>query len=213
MANPFARLRATRERPTRSLGDIEDAYELTVAALAAALELRDDETGAHTHRVTELALDLTRHVDPVLADDPQLRYGFLLHDIGKIGIPDRVLAKKTPLTDAEREQLELHPVLGETLIKGIPYLADTAREVILHHHERWDGTGYPWGLAGTEIPLAARIFAICDAYDAMTNERPYRAARTHADALEEIRAGSGTQFDPDLTVAFATLLPVDPRLE
>lgn len=211
MANPFARLRANREQPTRSIAELEDAYELTVTALAAALELRDDETGAHTRRVTELALDLTRHVDPALAADPQLRFGFLLHDIGKIGIPDRILMKTTPLTEREREQLELHPVLGETLIAGIPYLGGTARDVILHHHERWDGTGYPWGLQGDEIPLAARIFAVCDAFDAMTNERPYRAPRTHALALEEIRAGAGSQFDPELTVAFAAMAPAEAR--
>lgn len=186
-----------------AVAQLRESYELTVAALAAALELRDDETGGHARRVTELALDLARVVDPDLAAQPELRYGFLLHDIGKIGIPDAILLKRGPLTEAERQQLHLHPILGEQLISTIPYLQGVAREVIVYHHERFDGKGYPWRLAGEQIPLAARIFAVCDAFDAITSDRPYQAALSAETALDEIRRNAGSQFDPAVLEAFA----------
>jgi PAS domain S-box-containing protein len=171
-------------------------YDLAVEALAAALELRDDETCQHARRVTELALELTRAIDPVLAAEPELRYAYLLHDIGKIGIPDAILQKPTPLSDQEMTTMRMHTALGEHLLSFIPLLSDLAHDVIAYHHEYWDGTGYPWGLSGAEIPLAARIFAVADAYDGITNDRPYRRARTAAEALVEIERSSGSQFDP-----------------
>jgi HD-GYP domain-containing protein (c-di-GMP phosphodiesterase class II) len=195
------------ERAQTKLERVEEAYELTVTALAAALELRDDETGSHAQRVSDLALRLSGAVDPDLSADPQVRYGFLLHDLGKIGIPDAVLLKPGPLTDDEQRQLHMHPVLGERLVSAIPYLNGTAREVIAYHHERWDGTGYPWRLSGHQIPLPARIFAVADAYDAITNERPYKTARRHEDALAEIERHAGSQFDPSVVAAFLTLPP------
>lgn len=179
---------------------------MTVAALAAALELRDDETGGHAQRVTELALELAHAVAPELAADPELRYGFLLHDIGKIGVPDAILLKPMQLTPAEKRQMEFHTTLGEQLISSVPHLQGVAREVIAFHHERWDGTGYPWGLAGEKIPLAARIFSVADAFDAISNDRPYQRASSVDTALEKIGAKAGSQFDPHVVEAFVPLV-------
>ena len=199
--------RAARKRAAQThLELVREANESTVAALAAALELRDDETGSHAHRVAQIALTITRVVDPDLAEDPELRFGYLLHDIGKIGIPDRILLKPAALTREETRIMQTHTVLGEHLISTLPHLQGVAREVIVHHHERWDGTGYPWGVAGEAIPLAARIFAVADAFDALTSDRPYRRAVSEEDALAEIRRHSGTQFDP---VVVDALLRVD----
>jgi ribonuclease P protein subunit RPR2 len=189
--------------------DPDGSYDLTVEALAAALELRDDTTGQHTRRVTDLALALTRAVEPKLADDPELRYGFLLHDIGKIGIPDSILLKKGRLNSVETRALEMHTTLGEHLLARFPFLSDLAHDVVAYHHERWDGTGYPWGLGETDIPLAARIFAVADAFDAMTNNRPYREALTVLEAMSEIERCAGTHFDPVIVEAF---LPIARQL-
>jgi len=181
-------------------------YEATVAALACAIELREDERGDHTERVADLAMLLAQEVAPELAVDPRLRLGFLLHDIGKIGVPDAILLKPGPLTRSEWRRMEQHTVLGEHLVSNIPYLREVARDVILHHHEKWDGSGYPWGLAGEEIPLSARIFALADGYDAMINDRPYRAAMEPAEALDRIIAASGAHFDPRLVWQFGVVL-------
>jgi PAS domain S-box-containing protein len=189
--------------------DPDGSYDLTVETLAAALELRDDTTGQHTRRVTDLALALTRAVEPSLADDPELRYGFLLHDIGKIGIPDSILLKRGRLTSGEMRTLEIHTTLGEHLLARFPFLSDLAHDVIAYHHERWDGTGYPWGLSETDIPLAARIFAVADAFDAMTSSRPYREPITALQAIDEIERCAGTHFDPVIVKAF---LPIARQL-
>jgi ribonuclease P protein subunit RPR2 len=186
--------------PTR-----DGTYDPTVEALAAALELRDDETGQHARRVADLALALTRAIDPELAAEPDLRYGFLLHDIGKIGVPDALLLKRGSLTEREARVLQMHTTLGEHLITSIPFVSDLAHDVVAYHHERWDGSGYPWGLHGQAIPLAARIFAVADAFDAITNDRPYRMARPVAAALAEIERGAGSQFDPAVVSAFVPL--------
>jgi ribonuclease P protein subunit RPR2 len=189
-----------------ALRELEEVHEVTVAALAAALELRDDETGGHAQRVTALALELAHAVAPELAADPELRYGFLLHDIGKIGVPDAILLKPMQLTPAEKRQMEFHTTLGEQLISSVPHLQGVAREVIAFHHERWDGTGYPWGLAGEKIPLSARIFSVADAFDAISNDRPYQRASSVDTALEKIGANAGSQFDPHVVEAFVPLV-------
>jgi HD-GYP domain-containing protein (c-di-GMP phosphodiesterase class II) len=178
----------------------------TVRALARALEIRDDETGGHADRVTRLALELTRRVAPELASEQQLEYGYLLHDIGKIGIQDGILRKPGPLDAEELAEMRSHTTLGEQMIEGIPYLSGVAREVVASHHERWDGRGYPRELKGAAIPLAARIFAVVDAFDAMTNDRPYRRAMPFDAAIAEILANSGTQFQPELADAFVELV-------
>jgi HD-GYP domain-containing protein (c-di-GMP phosphodiesterase class II) len=210
-----ARLRLRRLLEQMGNGDPylrtrDGSYDLTVEALAAALELRDDETSQHTRRVTDFALALTRVVDPALARERDLRYGFLLHDIGKIGVPDALLLKPGRLTDREMRTLQMHTTLGEHLLSFIPFLSDLAHDVVAYHHERWDGTGYPWGLRGPAIPLAARIFAIADAFDALSNDRPYRRARSVGAAIAEIRGAAGSQFDPAIVAAF---VPLARRLE
>jgi PAS domain S-box-containing protein len=183
----------------------DGTYDLTVEALAAALELRDDESCRHARRVTDLAVQLTAVVDPELGSDPELRYAYLLHDIGKIGIPDAILLKQDELTTRERRTLEMHTTLGEHLVSYIPFLSDLVHDVVAFHHEHWDGQGYPWGMSGAEIPLAARIFSVVDAFDAMTSDRPYRNALGIPTALEELERCAGTQFDPEIVSAFLPL--------
>jgi HD-GYP domain-containing protein (c-di-GMP phosphodiesterase class II) len=198
--------RAQRRFAEDALERLEISYGTTVRALAAALELRDDETGGHAARVTTLALELTERLDPALAAEPQLEYGFLLHDLGKIGIPDAILRKPGPLDPEEIEQMRFHPVLGERVLEQIPYLSGLARDVVACHHERWDGKGYPQGLSGTQIPMAARIFALADSFDAMTSDRPYRKAMPVSEAVAEINRSSGSQFEPELVEAFVELV-------
>lgn len=198
--------RAQRRITEDALARLEASYRTTVRALAAALELRDDQTGAHAERVTELAFRLAGRVAPELVSDPELEYGFLLHDLGKIGVPDAVVLKPGPLDEDEMATMRRHVELGEQIVARIPYLSGLARQVISAHHERWDGSGYPRGLVGEDIPLPARIFAVVDAFDAMTNDRPYRKALAVEEALREIRAGAEAQFDPDVVRAFVSLV-------
>jgi ribonuclease P protein subunit RPR2 len=190
-----------------ALGELEKTYRATVRGLAIAVEAKDECTGGHIHRVCRYGMMLTGLVAPEHADDAQFEYGFLLHDIGKLTVPDEVLRKPGALDELEWVMMRTHPESGRSILEGIPFLAD-ARKIVHAHHERWDGNGYPRRLAGDEIPLGAQIFPICDAFDAMTNDRPYRAAMTISDALEEIRRGSGKQFRPDAVEAFLSL-PLD----
>jgi response regulator RpfG family c-di-GMP phosphodiesterase len=188
------------ERAQRGL--LESAYRETVSALATALGTKDTGTRQHSQRVQRYALELTAVIDPVLAVDPALEYGFLLHDIGKIGVPDQILLKPAPLNDAEWRLMKAHTLLGAQMIGGVNFLHEAGVQVVRSHHERWDGTGYPDNLAGEEIPLGARIFAVADAIDAITNHRPYREARSWRDCHREIVAEKGKQFDPDVVDAF-----------
>jgi len=189
------------ERGQRRL--LESAYRETVTALAGALESKDLGTGEHSHRVRRYAAELAGRVAPELVEDDSVAYGFVLHDIGKIGIPDEILQKPGPLTSPERRLMQTHTVLGEQMLRGVTLLQGGGLEVVRSHHERWDGQGYPDGRGGTEIPLAARVFAVADALDAMTSDRPYRSAMSWADAEREIFAEAGRQFDPDVVEAFA----------
>ena len=188
------------ERGQRVL--VQEAYRETVAALASALESKDTGTRAHSQRVQEYAVELGRAVAPDLVEQPSAEYGFLLHDVGKIGIPDSVLQKPGPLTTDERRLMQTHTLLGEQMLGGVAFLKGQGLLVVRSHHERWDGDGYPDGMGGEEIPLAARIFAVADTLDAMTSDRPYRPAVTWDEAVEEIVAQSGRQFDPDVVQAF-----------
>jgi response regulator RpfG family c-di-GMP phosphodiesterase len=188
------------ERGQRHL--LENAYHETVTALATALETKDTGTRAHSQRVQRYALELTKAIDPELIDDQSTEYGFLLHDVGKIGIPDEILLKPGPLTDAERRRMQTHTILGEQMLGGVAFFRGEGLRVVRSHHERWDGGGYPDGIAGDEIPLGARIFAVADTLDAMTSDRPYRKAMSWAAARREILAGSKRQFDPHVVESF-----------
>src|ERR671910_1458200 len=188
------------ERAQRGL--LESAYRETVSALATALGTKDTGTRQHSQRVQRYALELARSIDPELASDPALEYGFLLHDIGKIGVPDQILLKPAPLSEAEWRLMKAHTVLGAQMIGGVNFLQEAGVQVVRSHHERWDGTGYPDGLAGEEIPLGARIFAVADAVDAITNNRPYRDAQSWRVCRHEIVAEKGKQFDPAVVEAF-----------
>jgi putative nucleotidyltransferase with HDIG domain len=161
-----------------------------VESLALAVEAKDSVTSRHLRSVTLLAVQLARQIDPEIADSDEFRYGCLLHDVGKIGVPERILGKPGPLDDDEWVVMRSHPDTGARVV-----------EPLGHHHERWDGLGYPDGLAGEEIPLAARIFAVCDALDAMTSERPYRDPLPHSIAYARVRREAGRQFDPAVIAA------------
>jgi diguanylate cyclase (GGDEF)-like protein len=188
--------------------ELSETYLATVQTLAAAVEAKDDYTGGHIQRVLRLGLLLARAVAPEDAEDSQLAYGFLLHDIGKLAVPDAVLTKPGKLNEEEWDLMRGHPAAGARILGGIPFLT-RALDVVLHHHERWDGRGYPHGLAGEQIPLWARIFAVVDTVDAITSDRPYRAGQPLAVAVEEVLRGTGTQFCPRVGRAFAELDPAE----
>ena len=182
----------------------ERTYDATLTALTSALDFRDNETGGHSDRVVaymELLLEQMNIRGPELAT---LRRGALLHDVGKIGVPDNVLRKPTALSEGEWAVMKRHPEFGARIIAGIPFLEDVAR-IVRHHHERWDGMGYPDGLKGDRIPLGARIFAVGDSFDAMTSDRPYRRGLLIDAAREEIRRCASSQFDPAVVTAFLSI--------
>jgi HD-GYP domain-containing protein (c-di-GMP phosphodiesterase class II) len=197
-----ADLREVFKQERNRAQELRRSYKATVLALANAVEARDAYTGRHAQRVAAYGLRIA-HAAGVEVD-PQIEFGFLLHDVGKVAVPDAILFKPGPLSDAERALMVKHPEIGSEILRHIDFL-DEAKVVVLHHHERWDGGGYPAGLAGEEIPLQARVFAVADTLDALTTERPYRAACGWADARQEIRAGAGTQFDPAIVAAYETL--------
>ena len=187
-----------------ALGELERTYRATVAGLAMAVEAKDECTGGHLFRVSRYGMLLTGIVSPDHAGDPQFEFGFLLHDVGKLMVPDEVLNKPGALTDAEWDVMRAHPGNGRSILEGIDFLED-AREIVFSHHERWDGNGYPQGLREMEIPLGARIFPLCDAFDAMTSDRPYRRALTLHKALDEVCNGDGTQFWSEAVDAFMSI--------
>jgi putative nucleotidyltransferase with HDIG domain len=190
---------------TRTHDHLAEAYNHTLEGWALALELRDRETAGHTRRVAEMTVRLARLMGMDGENLTHIRRGALLHDIGKMGVPDSILLKPGPLMDTELDVMRLHPVYAYELLQGIPYL-HPALDIPYAHHERWDGTGYPRGLAGEDIPIAARMFAIVDAWDAMRTDRPYRAALPREAALAEIEACAGTHFDPAVVEAFLLMM-------
>ncbi len=198
-----------REQQAR-VEDAKSGFDATLISLSKAIDLRDKDTEGHCRRVVEYSLMMGRFLG--FDDDDLLRlcHGALLHDIGKIGVPDAILHKDGPLTDEEWAVMRTHPKLGALMVADVHQL-EKAREIILHHHERMDGKGYPHGLSGDQIPLAARVFMIADAFDAMISDRPYRAAMTVTAAREEVRRCAGTQFDPQCVSAFESI--TDEELE
>jgi putative nucleotidyltransferase with HDIG domain len=187
-----------------ALAETERTYDTTLQALSNALDVRDSETEGHSRRVVEYMELIIGQLPVAPAHLATLRRGALLHDIGKIGVPDNVLRKPAALSDAEWVVMKRHPEHGARIISQIPFLQDVSR-IVRHHHERWDGNGYPDGIAGEAIPLGARIFAVADSFDAMTSDRPYRHAMSVEDARGEVARCRGTQFDPEVADAFARL--------
>jgi hypothetical protein len=192
----FSAERRRAEQLREALHAVELAYSATVRALASAVEAKDAYTGGHLARVTAYGTEACRALGGDLAATPGLEYAFLLHDLGKIGVPDAVLNKAGPLTDEEWALMREHPAIGLRILEGVPHM-DVVRAVVYSHHERWDGAGYPEGLKDEQIPMAARVFAAVDAFDAITTDRPYRAAVSLEEALHRLREASGTQFAPD----------------
>ncbi len=189
-------LDAIREDAERAAG----AYRAVVRSLAMALSARDGYTGAHSDIVHDLAVAVATRLDLSPQEVDEVKVVALLHDIGKIGIPDEILHKSTPLTDADWELMRSHPAIGERILEPLPGF-DRIASAVRHEHERWDGSGYPDGLAETAIPLASRIVLACDAFHALVSDRPYRPALALEDAVAELDACAGTQFDPDVVRA------------
>jgi putative nucleotidyltransferase with HDIG domain len=198
------RVREKTAELTEALRRTADAYNSTLSALVAALDAREHETSDHSQRVVRYTLAIADRMAIRGEDLDQIGRGALLHDIGKIGVPDSILLKAGPLTPSEWVEMRKHPEVGHQILQSIGFLSQPA-EIVLAHQERWDGGGYPRGLRGTQIPLGARIFAIADTLDAMTSDRPYRAGVSHDEARAEIARCSGTQFDPACVEAFLAI--------
>lgn len=185
----------------RALNSLEGAYRSTLKALTAALETRDSETHGHSERVVTYSLRLGREYGLSSEEMKSLEFGSLLHDIGKIGVPDSILRKPAKLTEEEWVLMREHPMHGQQILRGIEFLQGAAR-VVAQHHEKWDGTGYPLGLRNEEIDICARIFAVADAFDAITSDRVYRRGKPYEAAAQELDDWAGRQFDPKVVEAF-----------
>lgn len=199
-----ADLRETFKRERQRRDELRRSYMATVRALCNAVEARDAYTGKHAERVAAYGMEIARVLDAPFAGDADVEFGFLLHDVGKVAVPDSILWKPGPLTAEERAVMERHPIVGWEILREIEFLGE-AKLVVRHHHERWDGAGYPDRLAGDDIPLAARVFAVADVLDALTTQRPYRDPSPLAEARATIADAAGTHFDPDVVAAFAEI--------
>ena len=203
-AQLFSRVRADADA-------LESSYDSTLKALMAALDAKDELTEGHCERVAKLTVHLAKSMDVQPSMLVHMERGALLHDVGKIGVPDAILKKPKALNDMEWEAMRKHPLLAGLMVSKVGFL-EPALPILLYHHERFDGKGYPFGLKGENIPIEARIFSVIDAYDAMTSDRPYRPAMSHADAMREVHANGGSQFDPDVVKAFDRLMTSRPDL-
>ena len=197
-------LRESFSRERRGREELQRSYVATVRALCNAVEARDAYTGRHAERVAAYGMEIAHAIGASFAGDPDVEFGFLLHDIGKVAMPDAILWKPEPLTSDERTLMERHPVVGWEILREVDFL-DEAKLVVRHNHERWDGTGYPDHLDGERIPLSARVFSVADTFDALTTLRPYRQPSSIAEAKAIIAEESGTQFDPAVVEAFMTV--------
>jgi putative nucleotidyltransferase with HDIG domain len=192
----------------QALDSLENAYRTTLQALTAALETRDSETHGHSERVVTFSLRLGREYGLTAPEMKALEFGSLLHDIGKIGVPDAILRKPAKLTDEEWVRMREHPMHGQQILRGIKFLEGAAK-VVAQHHEKWDGSGYPSGLKGEEIDICARIFSVADAFDAITSDRVYRQGRPYEAAAKELDEWVDQQFDPKVVEAFHRVAPED----
>jgi len=201
----YRREKARAKDLAAALATLETAFLETIRSMAFAVEAKDAYTGLHLERCRAYGVALLE--DLGMRDEyPDAPYGFLLHDTGKIGVPESVLSKPGPLTTAEWRVMRTHPLIGHQLLAGIPFLTNAA-EIVRSHHEMFDGNGYPEGLTGEDIPLPARVFSVVDAFDAMTSDRPYRKSLGVERAVAEIQKMAGTQFDPEVARAFVDLVP------
>lgn len=203
--NRYRSLLQSRDSTERALEMLQRAYDQTIEGWAIALDLRDGETHGHSHRVSIWTLDLAREIGIPAEEFERVRRGALLHDIGKMAVPDSILLKQGPLDAEERIAMEQHPTQGREMLAGIEYLRESV-DIPYCHHERWDGTGYPRGLCREQIPLHARIFSVVDVFDALTSDRPYRSAWGVPRVLAYLSSQAGTQFDPQVTEAFCRLV-------
>ncbi len=195
---------ARTQEVTQLCNELTDSYETTLHALMTALDFRDNETQGHSYRVVEYAVLVAKQMGMVEPELTRIRRGAILHDVGKLGVADAVLRKPGKLNEEEWKEMRRHPELGYRMLKDIRFLRSSL-DIVLSHQERYDGTGYPRGLKGEQIPLNARIFAVADTFDAMTSDRPYRNALDIAAAREEIRRFSNSQFDPRVADAFLSI--------
>ncbi|NTW97124.1 MAG: HD-GYP domain-containing protein [Oscillochloris sp.] len=202
--NRYRKLHESRRELEVAYDALQRAYDTTIVGWSRALDLRDQETEGHSQRVTEMTIRMAQAVGLSEADIIHVRRGALLHDIGKLGIPDAILHKPGPLSDEEWVIMRKHPEYAYEWLVPIEYLRP-ALDIPYNHHERWDGGGYPRKLAGTAIPLAARMFALADVWDALRSDRPYRKGWPIARVKEHIAGLSGSHFDPDLAPIFLTL--------
>lgn len=206
MSTVYQRKREHEKKLSALLEELRTDYLSIVETLALVVEAKDQYTASHLQRCKEYGIALANRIDPAMVT-PQLQYGFLLHDVGKIGIPESILTKAGALTEQETAIMRTHPEIGVQLVAPMHRVLDQVTvEVIRHHHERFDGSGYPDGRKGVQIPLSARIFSVVDAFDAMTTDRPYRASVGREAALDRLRNGAGVQFDPDVVDEFVALI-------
>lgn len=206
MSAVYQRKREHEQKLTALLEELRTDYLSIVETLALVVEAKDQYTANHLERCRRFGIALTNRIDPSLIT-PQLQYGFLLHDVGKIGIPEAILMKPGTLTEQEMSVMKTHPLIGVQIVAPMHRVLDEVTvEVIRHHHERFDGAGYPDGRSGEDIPLSARIFSVVDSFDAMTSDRPYRKALQLDEALTRLRAEAGRQFDPDVVAEFEQLM-------
>jgi ribonuclease P protein subunit RPR2 len=199
-----ADLRETFKAERARAQALSRSYMATVRALSNAVEARDAYTGKHAERVAAYGLEIAQVAGLSVDGHPEIEFGFLLHDVGKVAIPDSILYKPESLSDDERRLMQQHTVIGWEILRDIDFLGE-AKQVVRSHHERWDGEGYPDRLAGERIPLAARVFSVADTLDALTTTRPYRQASSLAEAREIISAAAGAQFDPAVVEAFGRI--------
>jgi HD-GYP domain-containing protein (c-di-GMP phosphodiesterase class II) len=206
MSAIYQRKREQEQRLSTLMDELRTDYLSIVETLALVVEAKDQYTANHLERCKRYGIALANEIDPSMVS-PQLQYGFLLHDVGKIGIPEAILAKPGPLSSDEMAIMKTHPLIGVQIVGPMKRVLDEVTlQVIRHHHERFDGLGYPDGRKGEDIPLSARIFSVVDAYDAMTTDRSYRKALEAVEAIVRLRAGAGSQFDPDVVIAFESLI-------
>jgi ribonuclease P protein subunit RPR2 len=199
-----ADLREVFKQERHRAQELRESYRATVRALSNAVEARDAYTGKHAERVTAYGIALAEATGLDTDHVPGIEFGFLLHDVGKVAVPDAILFKPEALDESEFALIAQHPIIGSDILKDVDFLGE-GKLVVRHHHERWDGSGYPDRLAGEAIPLAARVFAVADALDALTTDRPYRRGTRFSRARAEIREHAGTQFDPDVVAALDTI--------